>query len=105
MFEAFTSTCPPPITLVLVDYYFIQNMFRVLPPVAPHPRGPPPTTLPTPYRASSTMGMKKSVVSTSACASFSLYTAASSLVEAPTNSSGRPDSEGALDVACRHGVP
>ncbi len=35
-------------------------------------------------RASSTMGMKKSVVTTMACDSLSLYTAASSLLSVPT---------------------
>ena len=39
---------------------------------------------------SSTIGMKKSVVATSAWLSFSRYTAASSPVSVPTSSSGRP---------------
>src|SRR2546425_8831371 len=45
---------------------------------------------------SSTIGMKKSVVATTACSSFRRYTAASSLVSIPTSSAGSRNGRGTL---------
>src|SRR6266849_7792879 len=45
---------------------------------------------------SSTIGMKKSVVATTACSSFRRYTAASSLVSIPTSSAGSRNWRGTL---------